>query len=117
MAIAMALHATAGAASHVVGRRSRLTRGRTISRVRAAAAAPRYGERPMTAEDSSRRSDDRTSAGRLKTAGDALRRAALAYHRRAISIPRIGRVANALARQIGSVRSLLDVGCGDGLVG
>jgi SAM-dependent methyltransferase len=46
----------------------------------------------------------------------ALRDAVLAYHHRAVRLPRAGRVAGALARQIGAAASLLDVGCDDGRV-
>jgi SAM-dependent methyltransferase len=70
--------------------------------------------------DSSRRSDigpPPAAQPAWRAASEALRRAAFAYHRRAISTPRIGRVASALARQLGTARSLLDVGCGDGHVG
>jgi SAM-dependent methyltransferase len=45
-----------------------------------------------------------------------LQSALLSYHRQAIHVPRVGRVARALAAQIGRADSLLDVGAGDGAV-
>ena len=45
-----------------------------------------------------------------------LREALFGYHHRAIHVPRVERVARALAAQIGRAGSLLDVGCGDGTV-
>jgi SAM-dependent methyltransferase len=45
-----------------------------------------------------------------------LTRALLDYHHRAVRLPRAGRVAAALARQIGRAGSLLDVGCDDSRV-
>ena len=44
-------------------------------------------------------------------------RALFDYHRRAVSQPRVERVAAALAAQIGRADSLLDIGAGDGIVG
>jgi SAM-dependent methyltransferase len=38
------------------------------------------------------------------------------FHHRAIHVPRVERVARALADQVGRARSVLDVGCGDGTV-
>lgn len=43
-----------------------------------------------------------------------LSRAFFAWHARRIHAPRVGRVAGALARRIGTTGSLLDVGAGDG---
>lgn len=48
--------------------------------------------------------------------GRLLREAFYGYHHRTIHGPRVQRVARALVGQIGSARSLLDVGCGDGTV-
>lgn len=45
-----------------------------------------------------------------------LRRIALDYHRTAITEPRAERMTAALARHVGRVDSLLDVGCGDGVI-
>ncbi len=45
-----------------------------------------------------------------------LKSALFGYHHRAIHVPRVGRVAGALGRAIGSAASVLDVGCGDGTV-
>lgn len=45
-----------------------------------------------------------------------LQRALFAYHHRAVHVPRVRRVAEALAAQIGRASSLLDVGAGDGTV-
>lgn len=45
-----------------------------------------------------------------------LQRTLFAYHHRAIHVPRVRRVARALAGQIGRAASLLDVGAGDGTV-
>jgi SAM-dependent methyltransferase len=45
-----------------------------------------------------------------------MKRALFAYHHRAVHVPRVGRVARALAAQIGRAESLLDIGCGDGSV-
>jgi len=47
---------------------------------------------------------------------DSRREAVLAYHHRAVRLPRVGRVAGALARHIGAAASLLDIGCDDGRV-
>jgi SAM-dependent methyltransferase len=44
------------------------------------------------------------------------KRVLFGYHHRSIHVPRVARVARALAAQIGSARSVLDVGCGDGTV-
>lgn len=46
----------------------------------------------------------------------ALRRALVRYHHRAIHVPRVERVAAALARLAGRAESLLDVGAGDGSI-
>lgn len=46
----------------------------------------------------------------------ALRRMLYAAHHRRVHLPRVGRVARALARLIGRAESLLDVGCGDGTI-
>jgi SAM-dependent methyltransferase len=48
--------------------------------------------------------------------GGFFREALFAYHHRAIHLPRVERVARALAAQIGRASSLLDIGCGDGTV-
>lgn len=45
-----------------------------------------------------------------------VRDALYASHHRRVHEPRVGRVARALAAQIGRAGSLLDVGCGDGTV-
>lgn len=45
-----------------------------------------------------------------------LQRTLFDYHHRAIHVPRVRRVARALADQIGRAASLLDVGAGDGTV-
>jgi SAM-dependent methyltransferase len=45
-----------------------------------------------------------------------IKRALVEAHHRRVHLPRVTRVARALAAQIGSARSLLDVGCGDGTV-
>ncbi len=45
-----------------------------------------------------------------------LREALLRYHHRAVHLPRVRRVARALARQVGRAESVLDVGCGDGTI-
>jgi SAM-dependent methyltransferase len=45
-----------------------------------------------------------------------LRGALFAEHHRRVHLPRVDRVARALAAQIGEARSLLDIGCGDGTV-
>jgi SAM-dependent methyltransferase len=47
---------------------------------------------------------------------DLLRRALFDAHHRRVHLPRVERVARALAAQIGHAGSLLDVGCGDGTV-
>lgn len=47
---------------------------------------------------------------------DLLRRALLSFHHQRVRVPRAGRVARALAAQIGGARSLLDVGSDDGAV-
>jgi SAM-dependent methyltransferase len=47
---------------------------------------------------------------------DLLKRALFAAHHRRVHVPRVSRVARALAAQIGRAGSLLDVGCGDGTV-
>ena len=47
---------------------------------------------------------------------ELLKRAVFGVHHRRIHVPRVERVARALAGQIGHARSLLDVGCGDGTV-
>jgi SAM-dependent methyltransferase len=47
---------------------------------------------------------------------ELLKRAMYAVHHRRIHVPRVERVARALAGQIGHARSLLDIGCGDGTV-
>lgn len=43
-----------------------------------------------------------------------LGRALADYHHRTIHVPRVQRIVDALAEQIGQAESLLDVGCGDG---
>lgn len=45
-----------------------------------------------------------------------VKRALLGIHHRRVRLPRTERVARALAGQIGSARSLLDIGCGEGSV-
>ncbi|APR76423.1 Hypothetical protein A7982_01770 [Minicystis rosea] len=45
-----------------------------------------------------------------------MRGAIFAVHHRRVHLPRVDRVARALANQIGAARSVLDVGCGDGTV-
>lgn len=45
-----------------------------------------------------------------------LKRALFDFHHRSIHVPRVGRVARALARCVGQARSVLDIGCGDGTV-
>ena len=47
---------------------------------------------------------------------DLLRRALFQAHHQRVHVPRVERVARALAAQIGHAGSLLDVGCGDGTV-
>lgn len=47
---------------------------------------------------------------------DPLRRALFAYHHRAVHLPRVERVAEALADIVGQAGSVLDVGCGDGTI-
>jgi SAM-dependent methyltransferase len=47
---------------------------------------------------------------------EALLRALYGAHHRHVHVPRVERVARALAAQIGQASSLLDVGCGDGTV-
>ncbi len=47
---------------------------------------------------------------------DLFKRAFFSAHHHRVHVPRVERVARALAAQIGSARSLLDVGCGDGTV-
>lgn len=47
---------------------------------------------------------------------EILKRALFEVHHRRVHVPRVRRVARSLAEQIGSARSLLDVGCGDGTV-
>ena len=47
---------------------------------------------------------------------DLFKRALFSAHHHRVHVPRVERVARALAAQIGSARSLLDVGCGDGTV-
>lgn len=47
---------------------------------------------------------------------ELLERALFGVHHRRVHLPRVQRVARALAAQIGEARSLLDVGCGDGTV-
>ena len=46
---------------------------------------------------------------------DAIKRAALDYHHRTSRIPCGNRVVESLAKHLGRVDSLLDVGCGDGV--
>ncbi|WP_437728742.1 class I SAM-dependent methyltransferase [Sorangium sp. So ce861] len=45
-----------------------------------------------------------------------LARALFSMHHRLVHVPRVGRVARALAAQVGRASSLLDVGAGDGTV-
>lgn len=45
----------------------------------------------------------------------AAKRAFLAYHHRTSRVPQGERVAASIARQLGPVDSLLDIGCGDGV--
>ena len=45
-----------------------------------------------------------------------IERALFGWHHRAVHVPRVRRVAGALARAIGGAESVLDVGCGDGTV-
>lgn len=45
-----------------------------------------------------------------------LRNALFDLHHRAVHVPRVRRVVDALADQLGPVGSLLDVGCGDGTI-
>jgi SAM-dependent methyltransferase len=45
----------------------------------------------------------------------AAKRAFLAYHHRTSRVPQGLRVVSSIARQLGAVDSLLDVGCGDGV--
>lgn len=52
----------------------------------------------------------------LEPLTDRLRGALFSAHHRRVHVPRVDRVARALAAQIGHARSLLDVGCGDGTV-
>ncbi|MFT3773197.1 MAG: class I SAM-dependent methyltransferase [Minicystis sp.] len=47
---------------------------------------------------------------------DRVRGALFAAHHDHVHVPRVERVARALATQIGAARSILDVGCGDGTV-
>jgi SAM-dependent methyltransferase len=47
---------------------------------------------------------------------ESIRRALVDAHHRRVHVPRVERVARALARQIGRASSLLDLGCGDGTV-
>jgi SAM-dependent methyltransferase len=47
---------------------------------------------------------------------DLLKRALFAAHHHRVHVPRVLRVARALAAQIGEASSLLDIGCGDGTV-
>jgi SAM-dependent methyltransferase len=47
---------------------------------------------------------------------EPLKKALIAYHHRAVHVPRAKRVAGALAALIGPAGSLLDIGCGDGTV-
>jgi SAM-dependent methyltransferase len=47
---------------------------------------------------------------------DFLKRALFAAHHERIHVPRVERIARALAGQIGRASSILDVGCGDGTV-
>ncbi len=47
---------------------------------------------------------------------ELLKRALLSAHHHRVHVPRVERVARALAAQIGRAASLLDIGCGDGTV-
>src|SRR5271167_4258767 len=47
---------------------------------------------------------------------DLLKRALFSAHHHRVHVPRVERVATALAAQIGRAGSLLDIGCGDGTV-
>ncbi len=47
---------------------------------------------------------------------ETLKRALFSAHHHRVHVPRVERVARALGAQIGSARSLLDIGCGDGTV-
>jgi SAM-dependent methyltransferase len=47
---------------------------------------------------------------------ELLKRALFSAHHHRVHVPRVERVARALAGQIGAASSLLDVGCGDGTV-